>query len=157
MLLSLICAGCGGGARDGETGDAVVDACLHWTACVTPPTFATNIDFPECATWSQGLSMPWRNVGVALTPAELDCLAAAGLDCGAALDCVSTPSPTACDTPTWSCDGDTLTLCDAFAGARVVTQDCAPRGCTASPSATRRAAASAPAIRRWRRRRAWAA
>ncbi len=127
-LLFLFCAGCGGGgARDGRTDNAIVDACLHWTACVTPPTFATNIEFPDCATWWNGV-LPWRNVGVAVSSAQVDCLAAAGLDCGAALDCVSTPSAAACDTPTWSCDGDTLTLCDAFAGARVVTQDCAAAG-----------------------------
>jgi hypothetical protein len=66
-----------------------------------------------------------RRVGVAITPAQLACSAAVGLDCNAALDCVSTPSPTACATPSISCDGDTLTMCDAFAGARIVTRDCA--------------------------------
>jgi hypothetical protein len=127
-LLLLFCAGCGGGGvRDGRTDNAIVDACLHWTACVTPPAFATNLDLPFCASYWNGV-LPWRNVGVAVTPAQVDCLAAAGLDCGAALDCVSAPSTAACDTPTWSCDGDTLSLCDAFAGARVVTQDCAAAG-----------------------------
>lgn len=125
VILSLL-AGCNPGPHDGRTGDAIVDACLHWTACVTPPTFATNVNFLYCATNSRGAALPWRNVGVAITPAERDCLAAAGLDCAAALDCVSTPA--SCDQPTWSCDGDTLTLCDAFAGPRAVRRDCAAEG-----------------------------
>ena len=125
VILSLL-AGCHDGPKNGEIGQTIVDACLHWTACVTPPTFATNIELPDCATYSQGQTLPWRNVGVAITPAERDCLAAAGLDCAAALACVSAPA--ACDQPTWSCDGDTLTFCDAFSGPRAVTRDCAAAG-----------------------------
>ena len=125
VILPLFVA-CNNGPRNGRTGEAIVDTCLHWTACVTPPDPGTNIEFPDCATYSQGRSLPWRNVGVAITPSQRDCLAAAGLDCAAALDCVSMPA--SCDQPTWSCDGDTLTFCDAFSGPRAVTQDCAASG-----------------------------
>ncbi|MGZ3438650.1 MAG: hypothetical protein ACXVDD_04015 [Polyangia bacterium] len=124
-LSALLVTSCGG-PRDGRTGVVLVDACLHWTACVTPPAFATNLDLSDCATYGEGTHLPWRNVGVAITPAQLGCLAAAGLDCAAALACVSTPG--SCSAPTWSCDGDTLTFCDAFAGPRTVTEDCAAEG-----------------------------
>lgn len=128
LLLSLLLAGCGGGPHDGETGEAVVDACLHWTACTTPPS--PGLNFPNCATYAQPTltRLPWRGGGVAITPAQLACIAGTKLDCSAALDCVSTPSTVPCDTPTWSCDGDTVSMCDSFAGARVVTEDCAAEG-----------------------------
>jgi hypothetical protein len=125
VILPLLAA-CNNGPRNGRTGDAIVDACLHWTACITPPPLSPNIDFSECATFSQGQFLPWRGQGVSMTPAQRDCIAAAGLDCTAALDCLSTPA--SCDAPTWSCDGDTLTFCDAFSGPRVVTRDCAAEG-----------------------------
>jgi hypothetical protein len=123
-LLILALVGCGG-PHDGRTGDAIVDACLHWTACVTPPSPSPDIPFAGCATWSQGKALPWRG-DVAITPAQRDCIAAAGLDCAAALDCVSKPA--SCDKPTWSCDGDVLTFCDVFAGPRAVTRDCGAEG-----------------------------
>ena len=130
VLSSLLLAGCGSGPHDGETGQAVVDACLHWTACAMPPPIDPPLDFPTCATFAYPTlsTLPWRASRVAVTPAQLQCLAGAGLDCNAALDCVSTPSPTPCDTPTYACDGDTVTLCDDFAGARVVREDCAAEG-----------------------------
>jgi len=126
-VLSLLVIGCGGSGvvAPGRTGDAIVDACLHWTACTTPPQLALHLAFPDCATFSQGKYLPWR-APVTLTPAQRDCMAAAGLDCNAALACVSTPA--ACDKPTWSCDGDTMTYCDVFAGPRAVTRDCAAEG-----------------------------
>lgn len=126
--MSLLVIGCGGSGvvAPGRTGNAIVDACLHWTACVTPWPLAAHLDFAECTSFSQGKSLPWRGGGVAITPAQLDCIAAAGLDCSAALACVSTPA--SCDKPTWSCDGDTLTFCDAFSGPRAVTRDCAAEG-----------------------------
>jgi hypothetical protein len=34
----------------------------------------------------------------------------------------------ACDTPSFACDGDTVTTCDSFVGARVVREDCAAEG-----------------------------
>jgi len=125
VILSQL-AGCGSTPHDGITGDAIVDACLHWTACATPPPLGPSLDFPDCATWSGGTALPWRGGGIAISPSERDCLAAAGLDCAAALACVSRPAT--CDAPTWSCDGDTLTFCDAFSGPRAVTDDCAARG-----------------------------
>jgi hypothetical protein len=123
--LALVAAiGCG--PRNGRTGVVLVDACVHWTACVTPPALATNLTVAGCVSYGDGMHLPWRRGGVAMTPAQRDCLAAAGLDCDAALACISTPG--SCTSPTWSCDGDTLTFCDAFAGARTVTEDCAAEG-----------------------------
>lgn len=86
VILSFV-VDCNNGPRNGRTGDAIVDSCLHWTACMTPPISGTNIEFPDCATCARGQSLPRRNVGVAITPSERDCLADAGLDCAAALDC----------------------------------------------------------------------
>jgi hypothetical protein len=125
VILPLL-IGCNMGPKNGRTGNAIVDACLHWTACTTPPPLVPGLNFPECATFSRGQFLPWRGSGVAITPAQLDCIAAADLDCTAALDCVSMPAT--CDQPTWSCDGDTLTFCDAFSGPRAVTRDCAAEG-----------------------------
>ena len=70
----------------------------------------------------------WPGGGIAVTTSQLTCMADAGLDCTKALDCISAVSPTDCSSPTWSCDGDTLTRCDSFAGSRVVTEDCAAAG-----------------------------
>jgi len=130
LLSSLLVLGCGKAPHDGETGQTIVDACLHWTACAMPPSIDPPLDFPYCASYADPTlrALPWRADGVAVTPSEVQCLADAGLDCAAALDCVSTPSPTPCDTPTYACDGDTVTLCDSFAGARVVREDCAAEG-----------------------------
>jgi hypothetical protein len=129
-LLAMI--GCGRPAT-GRTGNTLVDACLHWTACTTPPT-----DLPPSASGDSlsncmmgltvGNRLPWTSGGVAVTSSQLSCLADAGLDCAKALACVSTPSPTPCPAPAWSCAGDRLARCDQFNGSRVVTEDCAAAG-----------------------------
>ena len=129
-------AGCGGPSQPGRTGVALVDACLHWTACITPPASlppsAYRDSLETCIMGSgppgQPARLSWASGGIAVTPAQLDCVAAAGLDCERALDCVSSAAPTDCASPTWTCDGDTLTRCDEFRGARVVTEDCAAEG-----------------------------
>jgi hypothetical protein len=122
-------AGCGC-PHDGRTGNVGVDACLHWTACaalppLTPSTTRTTL--ASCV-MAASLSLPWTGDPVVVTPAQLSCMADAGLDCDRALDCVSVPATTPCPSPTWGCDGDTLRRCDAFRGDRVVSEDCAAEG-----------------------------
>ena len=121
-------AACGGGTRDGRTGNVAVDACLHWTACVDQPRYPLNFSGCVDALTNGANRLPWSTNGVVADAAQQACLAAAGLDCEAALDCVTTPAPTPCPSPVWSCDGDTLTLCDDFGGSRVAQEDCAASG-----------------------------
>ncbi len=128
-MMIAIATSCGGGARDGRTGNAVVDACLHWTACITPSR--QPLSFSGCVMGfidGVGGRLPWRPDSVAVSSAQLSCLADADLDCAKALDCVSSPAPSPCPSPTWSCDGDTLTRCDSFSGSRVVSEDCSSAG-----------------------------
>lgn len=133
LLPILVLVAACGNPTPGRTGVALVDACVHWTACVTPPSrlppSAYGDDLAACPIEVPAPTrLPWAGAGVAVTTAQLDCMAAAGLDCARALDCVSTPAPQDCASPTWTCDGDTLTRCDQFRGARIVTEDCAAEG-----------------------------
>jgi hypothetical protein len=136
----LLAAGCAC-PHDGRTGNVSVDACLHWTACTTPPPAAPSsagLTLASCEMLVTGyplfpLRLPWAGEAIAITPAQLSCIAEAGLDCDRALDCVSTPAPTPCPSPTWWCDGDTLRRCDAFRGDRVISEDCAAEGMRCVP------------------------
>jgi hypothetical protein len=135
-VLSLLLLHCGGprnrGTANGRTGDDFVDACLHWTACITPPPLppsATRDNLAYCLEgFITGGRLPWPKGDVAVTAAQRTCIADANLDCTKALDCVSTPAPTPCPSPTWTCNGDTIEHCDSFSGYRIVTEDCAASG-----------------------------
>lgn len=133
IVVTLLVMSCGG-PKLGRTGNALVDACLHWTACITSlpqlPPSQTGDDFAYCV---MGLGaavgrLPWPAGGVAVSSAQLQCLADSGPDCAKALNCVSIPARTPCPSPTWECTGDILTRCDAFSGSRLVTEDCASAG-----------------------------
>jgi len=109
---------------NGNTGDPLVDACLHWTACITQPR--RPISFAAChehVTSARRLPLPSGD-SAPVGNAQLSCLQGAGLDCAKTLDCVSAPAP--CPSPTWTCAGATLTRCDS---SRVFTEDCGALAC----------------------------
>jgi hypothetical protein len=133
LLLALLPASACHHGTSGRTGNLFVDACLHWTACTTPPTdlppSASHDTLVDCMqTLQDGNLLPWTDGGLTVTAAQIACLANAGLDCNQALSCVAPPAPAPCPTPTWSCNGDQLQQCDQFSGSRVVTRDCAASG-----------------------------
>jgi hypothetical protein len=131
-VLTMVALALGCGRGHGRTGDDLVDACLHWTACTTPPPAlppsATGDNLAACMMSLPITSrLPWNGGGVAVTPDQIRCLAEADLDCGKALDCVA-PAST-CSSPAWSCEGDVLVRCESFgAGARTTHEDCAAAG-----------------------------
>jgi len=133
LFCGFVLASCGG-PRNGQTGDILTDACLHWTACITPPPVAPSAAGDNLAYCIMGVGdppdqrLPWVGQGIAVSSTQLSCIAQAGLDCDKALDCVSTAAATPCPTPTWTCNGDLLSHCDSFRGDRVVSEDCAAAG-----------------------------
>jgi hypothetical protein len=113
LLLLLVAAGCG---KATVTQQSAAAACLTASACgIVDTTFIRGVT--GCAQLAATINEPATAAAFKLTPAQVNCIAAAGSDCAAAKRCLANGNtPQSCSGVSASCAGTTWQGCGPEAG-----------------------------------------